>query len=288
MPPKGIDGMKKRIITSLIGLPIVFFVFFVYDTLLFNALIGVASAIAVYEMLVTTKYIKHKMLVWIGVVQAIFIPFSFEPSLEPFGTVSLMAFLIVMLAVMFFRHHEVRFEEVAMTFFVSFAIPYAFSYFVLLRTVEPTLGVFFIILPFTCSWLCDSGAYFVGRVFGKRKLAPKISPNKTVEGAVGGVVIAVVLNIALTYVYMWVMTLTTKQVITVHFGSLCLVLLICIISSILGDLTASIIKRQCDVKDFGKLFPGHGGIMDRFDSTIFVIPLLYTLVTTIPIITIAT
>ena len=116
---------------------------------------------------------------------------------------------------------------------------------------------------------------FFGKIFGKHKLCPKISPKKTVEGAIGGIVGAVVSNVVLFTVF-------DRCFFTVHtigYGWVILVSLALAVIGICGDLTASVIKRNFGVKDFGNLFPGHGGVMDRFDSALFVLTMLYAFIT---------
>lgn len=277
--------MKKRLLTALIGVPLTIAFLFLYDTLAFNLIVGVISAVGVYEMLYNTKYVTHRELVGIGMVQAVFIAFSKTTVLTNWFIVIIMAFLILMLAAMFIKHHEISFQEVAMSFFVALAIPYALSSIVFVRDVIPEIGLYLIILMFSSAWICDSGAYFAGRAFGRHKLAPTISPKKTVEGAIGGVIVSIVVNILFTYVYMWIAGmsgLATK----VNLLPLVLLILVASVVGILGDLTASIIKRQCGLKDFGNVFPGHGGVLDRFDSILFTAPFLYTTVLMFPMVSI--
>lgn len=138
-----------------------------------------------------------------------------------------------------------------------------FHYFITAR-VE---GLAFVVYALVIVWTTDSGAYFVGRKLGKRKLWPEISPNKTVEGFLGGIVVAVIA------------ALIFQAIVKLDY-SYVTIILISIVASIfgqLGDLVESAIKRHYDVKDSGKILPGHGGILDRFDSILFVLPLLYFL-----------
>lgn len=117
---------------------------------------------------------------------------------------------------------------------------------------------------FIASWGADTGAYFAGNAFGKTKLAPKVSPKKTVEGLIGGVITAVILCVILSMVFE--PSLIPHSIAIGVIGSLI---------SVVGDLSASKIKREMDVKDYGHIMPGHGGVMDRFDSVILVTPFIY-------------
>ena len=127
-------------------------------------------------------------------------------------------------------------------------------------------------LIFLCSWGSDTCAYCVGVLIGKHKMAPKLSPKKSVEGAVGGIVGTILLTILYGWIFMEQMGLTFKYVLILAGISG-----VGAVISMIGDLAASAIKRNYDVKDFGKLIPGHGGILDRFDSVIFTAPMVYYL-----------
>ena len=134
------------------------------------------------------------------------------------------------------------------------------------------------------SWFNDAGAYFVGRAMGKHKLAPEISPKKTVEGAIGGVVCSIIFCAVYAWAFVYLARVYYEIDMTINWLGLVLFVPVGALAGILGDLSASIVKRQCSVKDFGNIMPGHGGVLDRFDSFLFVAPLLYTFVRMFPII----
>ncbi len=133
-------------------------------------------------------------------------------------------------------------------------------------------GEFLIYLAFMIPWLSDSFAYIFGRLFGKKKMCPAISPNKTIVGAVCGIIGG---GIGSPLIFMAVVTAFTSHRV-INLIPLILCCLLCAVIAEVGDLAASVIKRRYGVKDFGNLLPGHGGMMDRFDSVIFVMPLFYT------------
>ena len=158
--------------------------------------------------------------------------------------------------------------DVSIAAFGFFYIAVTMSTIYLLRGA----GLFPVWLVFISAWGCDTGAYFTGRAFGRHKLAPKLSPNKTVEGSVGGTVVATLLGAAYGFVLHSMGLLDFGYVLI-----FALVAFVCSIAGQIGDLAASAIKRKMDLKDFGSIMPGHGGVLDRFDSIIFTAPLAFIL-----------
>ncbi len=198
-------------------------------------------------------------------------------------------FALILLSVMVFMNKKITFNHVATAFFACSALPYAFSCFIRLNNVEDWFsgythqeGIYFIGLGFACSWLTDSFAYLVGRKFGKHKMAPVISPKKSIEGAVGGVIITAAFNVLILFLF----TIGCKNLYDYSlFGDSSMKYLYIIpisvvlsLVSMMGDLAASVLKRNFGIKDYSQLLPGHGGIMDRFDSCVFVLPTLYGII----------
>ncbi len=180
-----------------------------------------------------------------------------------------MAFLICMMAVFVFSFPAYRTEQILAAFFGVFYVAVMLSYVYQTRILPG--GVFMVWLVFICSWGCDTCAYCVGMLIGRHKMAPRLSPKKSVEGGIGGIVGAVLLGILYALaVNRWGnagVSLLSFAVIGAAGGAI----------SQVGDLAASAIKRNHDIKDYGKLIPGHGGILDRFDSVIFTAPIIYYL-----------
>lgn len=181
----------------------------------------------------------------------------------------LLVFLIALMSAYVFSFPEYKNGQISLAFFGFFYVGVMMSYLLLTRML-PT-GIFTLWLVFISSWGCDTSAYCVGMKLGKRKMTPVLSPKKSVEGAVGGVLGAALLG-------------AIYGAAVNHFSSLevsaLIYALICAIGamvSMIGDLAASAIKRDNDIKDYGTLIPGHGGILDRFDSVIFVAPVIYYL-----------
>jgi len=273
--------MKTRIISAAAGLVILAVVFFFFDTIFYNIAVTAVTMIAVYEVLLATKYIENKVLAALCLMFAGFVP-SLRYTLNSFvGPAVCLSFAAALFILLLVEHRTLRIEQVGLSFFVSLVIPLSFSMLIVFRdNYETQTGLFYILLSLGTAWFSDAGAYFVGRACGKRKLAPEISPKKTVEGAVGGVISDMIFCSLYTWIFMSVADLPMdiswlRLLIFVPLGA---------VFGILGDLSASIIKRQCSVKDFGNIMPGHGGVLDRFDSWLFVAPLLYSFVQVFPIV----
>ncbi len=192
--------------------------------------------------------------------------FIYTPGWFP---ILISVFLVVLLAAMVAFHHTVHIRDILVTFFGFFYVCFLLSHIYLVR--EYTHGQFFLWLIFICAFGCDTGAYFTGMRFGKHKLIEDLSPKKTVEGAVGGVVTATVVALLFGLAVENIFSLTGVNTV---------LLCVCtgVVGSILsqfGDLAASSIKRSCGIKDYSHIIPGHGGVLDRFDSVLFTAPTVY-------------
>lgn len=214
---------------------------------------------------------KINMLEWIGILCITL--YYFVMYLVQDTTYSMELVILMLIALMFvyvFGFSKYHANQVMNTFFSLIYAPVMLSFVFLTRQLEN--GIYLVWMIFISSWISDTFAYLVGVMIGKHKLAPVLSPKKSIEGAVGGVVGAAIVG-ALFGLYLDNMLGTESFVIVLAIvggvGS--------VISQV-GDLAASAIKRNHEIKDYGKLIPGHGGIMDRFDSVIFTAPITYFLI----------
>ena len=172
-------------------------------------------------------------------------------------------------------HVKVRLEWIGLCFVAGFVIPYMLS--ALIRILAGTNGRYFVLLPFTIAFLSDAGAYFIGLRFGRHKLAPVISPNKTIEGVLGGVAFSLV------SVVVYALILDFALQFRVNYGTAIFYGLLGSLAGVVGDLCFSVVKRQTGIKDYGNLIPGHGGFLDRFDSLVLVAPLTEALLLILPV-----
>ena len=167
-------------------------------------------------------------------------------------------YLVYLLGAAVFSHKKIKFVLVAAVFMALVYVIVSFTSLSLLMYVNKGLFYFGVII--ISSWGCDAGAYFIGCKFGKHKLIPDVSPNKSVEGAIGGILVSIVLNVLYGFV------VSSLGGAKVEYLSLALLGLVLSIVAMVGDLIASLIKREYGIKDYSNLLPGHGGIVDRFDS----------------------
>lgn len=273
--------MKTRILTAIIAIAVIVVPCFAFmHTIVFPIILSLFSAIAVYEMIKATGG-KNKLILALSCISAAIIPILFHYNIEiPFMVVAIF-FIIVYLSIMVVMHSVTHFSDVLTALFSVAAIPTSLSIFILLRDCYISMpehytkanGVFFILFAMLSAWGTDSFALFSGKLFGKHKLCPKVSPNKTVEGAIGGVIGTVILNTIVFIIF-------DKFVFTLHtitWWQIIIISALLAIVSMFGDLSASLIKRNHNIKDFGNLFPGHGGVMDRIDSCVFVLAALYAI-----------
>ncbi|MCR4593587.1 MAG: phosphatidate cytidylyltransferase [Clostridiales bacterium] len=184
---------------------------------------------------------------------------------------------LVVYIIMLTDYEHIKFGDASSVFVLSIAIPFAITRYIYLFNLYPdekSHGVFLILFVMFCAWLTDAWAYFGGSFFGKHKLAPKISPKKTVEGAVAGVIGGILSAVILYAVFENFFFAQPEH----KYLQVALVSLVVCVFSMFGDLTFSVIKRNCGIKDFSNLVPGHGGVMDRFDSEVFAIIAFYAII----------
>lgn len=274
---EALKKMKTRIISAAVLLPVLLIIVLALPTVFTAILVGLMAAIAVYELLHGTALVTHIRLVVYSMVMAFLVAmWSYFDRSHVWAMLGVLVFTMLLFAEMMASHVRIRFEKLAMCFFAGVVLPLLFTSLVRIHEVKAT-GRFFIFIPFVMAFLSDTGAYFAGRFFGTHKLAPVISPNKTVEGAVGGVLMAMVGMLLYCVILQLIFKFRVNYLYALIYG------LLGSVCAVFGDLCFSVIKRQTGIKDYGKLIPGHGGILDRFDSMMVVGPLAEILLTLIPL-----
>lgn len=266
--------MLRRIKTSVVLVVALVVILMFSDTPVLNVAVALVSLVAVRELYNASLKDKQPLLLLPGSVFALVYPFG---EYLPLPTGLYVYALIVAIFLVVLRHHEeVHVRDGAMAFLCAYLVTVFLTCIVGIGRLP--YGEFYVYLVFLIPWASDSLAYLVGSAIGKRKMCPTISPHKTVAGGVagltGGPIIVLLFAALMKYVFMAEVS---------HLAFFVITAAVCSAISEVGDLSASILKRQYGIKDFGHIFPGHGGMMDRFDSVIFVAPVVYYFLSYFPV-----
>ncbi len=270
--------MKQRLITAVFGFAVLAPVLLFSHTPLFPIAVGLFTAIAVWEMLGCIGVRRNAAVTVPSLILAALIPIA--GRLLPGRIGGELRYLALAAALVFFymfylmclavtSKGKFTVGDLGLVFMTAVYIIAGFTSLVLIR--DGAFGEMMILLVFVGAWVTDGAAYFVGRALGRHKLIPDVSPKKTVEGAIGGSFFCGICFALFGLIAGAIVKIEPNLVMLAAAG-----LVISVISQF-GDLIASLIKRQYEIKDYGTLFPGHGGVMDRFDSIIAVAPVLLML-----------
>ena len=266
--------MRNRILVACVGVPVILVVLYVLPAPFTPALIAVLSAVGTYEALHAIG-MNHPRIALYTAIVALAIPFWVyfgEP--RQWGLLVLLVYLLAVFLEAFASHLRVKMDRVGAGFFFAFVISYCLSSVVRVGALE--LRTSYIFLPILIPFVVDAGAMLVGMFLGKHPLTPHLSPKKTVEGSVGGLVVGVVIAILYGVVFHFITKVEVNYYFLAVYGILGGVI------TQVGDLALSYVKRNRKMKDFGHVFPGHGGVLDRFDSVIFCAPLMELLILWLP------
>jgi len=270
--------MKTRVITAVVGLSVLTVVLAFFDTILFDIVLAALCLLAIHEVFTALGFGKKQWYLYAAAV-----PYTLLVMLTTSQTARALVLPVSFLVVLFYNLCQIAqvrtldFGKLSGFVYFGGVIIFCFYSLIHLKRCLPSDiyrydAVYFILLILCFAWGGDTAAYFAGRAFGKHKLAPVVSPKKTVEGAAGGVAGSIAAGVVLTAVYRLLFTNLTVQVNVRHYLALIIMGAIASVLGICGDLFASAVKRQVGIKDYGTIFPGHGGIMDRFDSVMFIAP----------------
>ncbi len=255
--------MLKRILSAAVALPLFLIVLFWAPEWVLSVVMCALCALACYEMLHAAGLCRSHVLLGAALLlSAGVLPLTVYTGLDSALGVLLCGIVIFLCAVL--SGGKIDFHEIFAAFFACAFLPLALGAVLRIRRMDN--GFLLVLLPFMAAWLTDTFAYFSGLLFGKHHIAPKISPKKTLEGCIGGTVLCVAASMALLPLAraVWNISLSAPR--------LALIMLTASILSQFGDLSMSYIKRGVGIKDYGKLMPGHGGVLDRFDSVLFSAP----------------
>jgi phosphatidate cytidylyltransferase len=267
--------MLTRILTAGILIPLLLLILFFSSTVVFPIAWALLGTMAVLEMLRALGVRGDMTLTWPAYPIAAGMPFAayFIGDVKSVWLIlfgSLTFLLLWLYTVAIFRRGALLFSSIASIFTAILYITVGFLSISLLR-YHTAAGKYLYLLVFIAPWVTDTFAYFTGRFFGRHKLIPEISPKKTVEGAIGGTAFGIISFIVFGVIMQFSLGHDPSYLVLGIAGALCAFI------SQIGDLIASLVKRERGVKDYGSIFPGHGGVMDRFDSVLATAPLLYAI-----------
>lgn len=261
--------LVTRLITAFFGI-LLFIIIMLAPSICLVIALTIIAMICLFELFNAFKLANLKPVDWIGYISVMLILFSNEQGwISDFRINYFLTFLVI-LGLFFhvvFSKNEVTIVDISVTFFAIFYISFLLSFIVFTRNMEN--GNLFVLFIFIGAWATDSLAYFSGRFLGKNKLIPDISPKKTIEGCAGGVLGGLLGTLILGLI---INSYYDININLVHYAILGILISI---AAQIGDLSASAIKRTTKIKDFGDIMPGHGGMIDRFDSVLFVAPVVY-------------
>ncbi len=264
--------MFVRIISGVIAVALLFCILYLCPVWAIPLALMVLNVIAVHEFLAATKFVKNRaMLIAAVVFSTLVIPWVYRGADYTAANIAVFLFAAFLFALALGSQRQVTLEQIGGAFFAAIFIPLAFSSIIRIRLAEH--GIYLILLPFICAYMTDTCAYFTGIFLGRTKMAPGISPKKSWEGSVGGMagcvagmfLYGLLLNLAFRFAVNWAILAFVGV-----FGSA---------AAQFGDLCFSYINRQFGIKDYGRIIPGHGGVLDRCDSLLFAAPTVELILT---------
>lgn len=271
----------QRLLAAIVLIPLVIILLFFTKLSIFASIMIAVGGIAAWEwsqfLHITNKHSRLMFAFFIAVLLALlyFMPIPFELKSKLYNIIlslSIIWWLVALYLVMSYPKTIHHWSNVAVKLFFAFFTLFPFFISVIaLRSIDYQsncyTGAILLLYIFVLVWATDTGAYFAGRTFGKRKLAPKVSPGKTVEGFIGGVSVALLISLIVYY----------SNLFNIKLNVFFISSFFAILASVLGDLTESMFKREAGIKDSGNLIPGHGGILDRIDSLTAAVPIFTVL-----------
>lgn len=263
--------MATRIISAAVALVVAVIVLLLSKTIVFYIAISAISGLIIYELFHAKKLLEFKTSFFTCLVFSIGLPFLYISHINSYIPLFVFGLAIILFITFLLQHKKLSFDNVCFMIATTVLVSVAMCSLIKIKNTDSRFGIFYFCITLASAWVADAGAYFVGTFFGKHKLCPEISPKKTIEGAIGGIFVNCIVLCLAAFIYSIVMknkgiNIEVNYVLFLIYG------VVTSIISIIGDLVASLLKRQCEIKDYGNIMPGHGGMLDRFDSVLFVAP----------------
>jgi phosphatidate cytidylyltransferase len=261
--------MKIRIITGVVALVIFIPVLFFSHTIIFDIAIAAVSMVGTIELLKCVGIIKKYTISISSMIVSFIVPLLIRYIPNEAVMLIVIAYLFYLLYAAVFARKDNSTNDIALCFFATVFVTISFTSIVITRDLKPYGDILYLMI-FIGAWSTDTFAYFTGTLIGKHKFMPDISPKKTIEGVIGGIIFCAVAFVA----YGFIIARMKRFGAEPNYIILACAGIATAIIAILGDLSTSAIKRNYKIKDFGTIFPGHGGILDRFDSVMAVAPVI--------------
>ncbi len=269
--------MAVRLISAFIGIALALVVLFLNTTFLFPLALAGVIAIILTELVQAIGGMQFR-LAYAGILlYGIVTPFLEFYECQAYMPLAHFACLLLVFLELIRNSQKFHVEQIAFMIMTAILVTKSLTFIIPIKNVDEH-GMVYVVLALCGAWIADSGAYFAGITLGKHKLCPTISPKKTVEGFVGGLVANAVVFALICLGYSLIVKFSGGTVEVNYLAAVVLGAVSAVIS-VLGDLCASVVKRQKGIKDYGSIMPGHGGMMDRFDSVLFVVPTMYVFLT---------
>ncbi len=269
--------MKTRIISGAVFTAVLALTCFLLPSYITAVTMAFLVALASYELLYTTGLVRSiRLNIYSAVMAVLVVAWGYWGRGYAPVVTGLLLYFALLCSELLLSSGKLPFAQIAYCLVSGILIPFMLSALLRIRVAED--GQLFLLIPFIMAYCSDTGAYFIGVLFGKHKMCPNISPKKSWEGFAGGICVAVLAMIVYSLVLNKLCDWKISYLLAVTYG------LVGALGSVFGDLSMSVIKRQTGIKDYGNLIPGHGGILDRFDSVLITAPLTEALLLILPLV----
>jgi phosphatidate cytidylyltransferase len=270
--------MGVRLLSAFVGSIIAVVILILHNTPALNTAIGLISVIMLYELLNAARCVKFRLTCIPAYIFTAVSPFFITGKLAAYRYALLLLTVIVIFATFIIQHKRLKYFRLMFIIAAMILVSTSMGSLISLNAADGVHGLMYLIMGLCGAWLADSGAYFAGTFLGRHKLCPEVSPKKTVEGFIGGIVVTGILFMLINFAYSKILPSVSDYTVGINYPEVCVLGMALAVVGTIGDLSASVLKRQCGIKDYGNIMPGHGGLMDRFDSVIFVAPCLYAFI----------
>lgn len=273
-------SLKARLLTAVVGISFILVLLF-FGTMQPYVIAGAVSLVTAFmvgEYLHANKLLKKYFISVPCILFSAIIPVILNTGLV-YPVIAL--FMIVGFAMLIFNHKQINYLDFAYAMFGTLLITFGMSALSALCLTCKPISFYFASI-FALPWMADAGGFFIGASLGKHKLCPNVSPKKTVEGAIGGIVFCVISAVVIGVLFNFLIAPEYNY----NFIALIILGIVDAVVSIIGDLSFSLIKRSVGIKDYSSIFPGHGGMLDRFDSIIFTAPIMLAVNQILPFVTV--